>query len=123
MTAIEKLTTARSFILNKLLSEIKEEYIDDERPFLKIAFLKGLILYIRYNDYDEYSYQLTFSQEPLDRIRYDNYDENWEVNSKPHHFHPRGEKIAVESPMKGDPKHDILILLKKLLEKEFKNLQ
>lgn len=47
----------------------------------------------------------------------------WEVNSKPHHLHPRGVKTAIESPMNGDPKHDILILLKELTEKVFKNLQ
>ena len=123
MTGLDKLTAARKLLLNKLLSEIKDEYIDDERPFLKITFFIGLVLYIRYNDYDEYSYQLVFSQEPFDRIRYDNYDNMWEVNSKPHHFHPRGEKTAIESPMNGDPKHDILILLKELTEKIFKNLQ
>ena len=117
MTGIDKLKAARKFLLNELLSEIKEEYIDDERPFLKITFFKGLVLYIRYNDYDEYSYQLIFSQEPLDRIRYDNYDDMWEVSSKPHHFHTRGDKTAIESPMIGDPSKDIPILLKELLEK------
>ena len=116
MTGIEKLTIARKLLLNELLSEIKEEYIDSERPFLKITFFQGLVLYIRYNDYGEYSYQLIFSSEPLDRIRYDNYDDMWKVNSKPHHFHSLGEKTAIESPMNGDPKHDIPILLKKLLE-------
>ncbi len=122
MTALDKLAAARKILLNELLSEIKDEFIDDERPFLKITFFKGLVLYIRYNDYNEYSYHLIFSQEPLDRIRYDNYDDMWNVNSKPHHFHPRGEKTAIESPMNGDPKHDISILLKELLKKEFKNL-
>ena len=123
MTGLDKLTSARKILLNKLLGEIKEEYLDDERPILKITFFKGLVLYIRYNDYDEYSYQLVFSQEPLDRIRYDNYDDMWEVNSKPHHFHPRGEKIAFESSMNGDPKHDISILLKELLEKLFNEIR
>ena len=47
----------------------------------------------------------------------------WEVNSKPHHFHPRGEKIAFESSMNGDPKHDISILLKELLEKLFNEIR
>jgi len=65
LTGIEKLTIARKFLLNELLSEIKEEYIDSERPFLKITFFQGLVLYIRYNDYGEYSYQLTFSSELL----------------------------------------------------------
>jgi len=116
LTGLDKLKAARKLLLNNLLSEIKDEFIDDERPFLKITFFKGSVLYIRYNDYDEYSYHLIFSQEPLDRIRYDNYDDMWKVNSRPHHFHLRGDKKAIESPMNGDPNHDIPILLKKLIE-------
>jgi len=57
LTGIEKLTIARKLLLNELLSEIKEEYIDSERPFLKITFFQGLVLYIRSNDYGEYLYQ------------------------------------------------------------------
>jgi len=115
LTGFDKLIVARKILLENLLPKIKNEYVDDERPFLEISFFKGLFLYIRYNDYEENSYQLIYSQKPLDRIRYDNYDDMWNVKSKPHHFHPKGEKIAVESPMKGDPKHDIPILLKKHL--------
>ena len=117
MSGLDKLYVARKLLLKKLLTEIKDEYIDDERPFLKITFFKGSILYIRYNDYDEYSYHLNFSQEHLDRIRYDNYDDRWNVNSKPHHLHPRGKTEATESPMNGDPKHDIVILLKEIFLK------
>ena len=87
----------------------KQQYI------IKITFFKGLVLYIRYNDYDEYSYQLIYSQKKLDRIRYDNYDDIWNVISKPHHFHPKGEKTAIESPMNGDPNYDVPILIKKFL--------
>jgi hypothetical protein len=116
LTGFEKLLAARKILLGRLLSEIKDEYIDDERPFLKITFFKGIVLYIRYNDYDEYSYQIVYSQEPLDRIRYDNYDDLWNVKSKPNHFHPKGEKKALESPMIGNPEHDIPILLKELLK-------
>ncbi len=115
LTCHDKLIAARRILLNNLLPKIKNEYIDDDRPFLKITFLKGLVLYIRYNDYDEYSYQLIFSQKPLDRIRYDNYDDMWNVKSKPHHYHPKGEKTAIESSMNGDPKHNIPILIKKFL--------
>lgn len=111
----EKLLVARKILLDNLLPKIKNEYIDDDRPFLKIIFFNGSLLYIRYNDHFEYSYQLVYSQKPLDRIRYDNYDNMWNVISKPHHFHPKGEEIAIESPMKGDPQHDIPILLKKHL--------
>ena len=40
----------------------------------------------------------------------------WNVISKPHHLNPKGEKIAIESPITGDPKYDIPILLKKHLD-------
>lgn len=115
LTGLDELNVARKILLEDLLPKIKNEYIDDERPFLEISFFKGLILYIRYNDYEEYSYQLIFSQKPLDRIRYDNYDDVWNVKSNPHHFHPKGEKTAIESSMNGDPKHDMIILIKELL--------
>lgn len=42
----------------------------------------------------------------------------WNVATKPHHLHPKGEETAIESPMNGDPEHDIPILLKQLLKKE-----
>jgi len=115
VTSQNKLIVARKILLENLLPKIKNEYIDDERPVLKITFFKGLILYIRYNDYDEYSYQLIYSQKKFDRIRYDNYDDIWDVSSKPHHFHPKGEKTAIESPMNGDPKYYIPILIKNFL--------
>ncbi len=62
MTGFDKLKAARKFLLNELLSEIKDEYFDDERPFLKITFFKGLVLYIRYNDCDEYLYNLVIHE-------------------------------------------------------------
>ena len=91
---------------------IQEISIDNNRPLLKITFFRGIVLHIRYNDYDEYSYQLNFSQEPDDRLRFDNYDAKWFVSTRPHHYHPRGKKMATESPMNGDPQHDIPILIK-----------
>lgn len=123
LKGLDKLIVARKILLYELLSEIKNESVDDERPFLKITFFNGKVLYIRYNDYNEYSYHLVFSQELLDRIRYDNYDDVWKVKSSPHHFHLRGGQTAIESPMNGDPEHDIQILLKQFFEKELKNSQ
>lgn len=51
-----------------------------------------------------------FSFQMLDRIRFDNFDDNWEVPSKPHHTHPRHLKTAIESPFKGIPSEDIKFL-------------
>ncbi|MHA1917045.1 MAG: toxin-antitoxin system TumE family protein [Candidatus Ranarchaeia archaeon] len=52
---------------------------------------------MRYNDFDEYSYQIMFSHKSLDRARFDNYDDKWKVSTRPHHFHPRNKKNAISS--------------------------
>lgn len=58
---------------------------------LKIIFRSGIILYIRYNDFDEYGYHLMYSSKKGDYERFDNYDKNWDIDSKPHHFHLRNK--------------------------------
>ena len=84
--------------------------------FYKISYNQGIIesklpdgsiLFIRYNPYNEYSFNLIFSNIKYDRIRFDNFDDRWDVSSRPHHFHPRGTKYAFTSPMNGEPTHDI----------------
>ncbi|MCG3252860.1 MAG: hypothetical protein KAX09_03360 [Candidatus Heimdallarchaeota archaeon] len=111
-----KLLRARELLINQFLSEIYEIILDDDRPILTIKFRKGFMLYIRYNDFDEYSYQILFSQKKFDRIRYDNYDDKWNVSSKPHHFHPRNKQTALESRMIGKPGKDIPVLIQILKE-------
>ena len=49
-------------------------------------------------------------------MRFDNYDDIWDVKTSPHHSHIRGMKKVIESPMKGEPEHDMSILLKFVLE-------
>jgi len=61
---------------------------------------------------------LNFSQKPYDRIRFDNFDEFWAVSTRPHHYHLRNKKDAIESPMIGDPQHDIPLLIKYILLKK-----
>ncbi len=78
---------------------------------IKILLFDGSILYVQYNHCNEYSYSIIFSQTSLDRIRFDNYDENWEVKTKPHHFHPWRKENAVASPMIGDPVEDMKIMV------------
>ncbi len=106
-----KIVIARKIIVQECLSEIKDILLDNDRPLLKISFLKGLVVYIRFNDYQEYSYQINFSFNLNDRIRFDNFDANWPVKTQPHHLHPRGKKDGIESPMIGDPNHDIPLLI------------
>jgi len=60
-----------------------------------------------------------FSQRPNDRIRYDNFDDRWAVNTRPHHLHPRNRGDAADSPMIGSPDHDIPILVRIILQGEF----
>ena len=112
MDYLAKLQEALDVLYNELSSKIMTYIISDEKPVLELTFVNGLSLYIRYNDFDEYSYQLNFSSKKFDRIRYDNYDKHWDVSTSPHHLHKRGSKIAIESPMTGNPKED----MKKLLE-------
>ena len=44
-----------------------------EQNQLRFDLRNGSRLYIIYNDFDEYAYQLNFSYNPLDRIRFDDY--------------------------------------------------
>ena len=112
MSTREKIIAARGLLIPKILSHVQEEHVDEERPLLKITFSSGYELFIRYNDYEEYSYHVNFSTESLDRLRFDNYDDHWPVSTRPHHFHPCNEKTAKKSPMNGDPEHDMPLLMK-----------
>lgn len=100
-------------LLHQLSTHIAQVDAHALLPRMKITFNTGLILYIRYNDHGEYSYQLIFSSKKNDFIRYDNYDDLWMVISRPHHCHNRG-KIS-SSPMIGDPATDIPLLVKEIL--------
>jgi hypothetical protein len=95
------------------ITMIKEHAI---RPVVQFEFRQGFVLYVRYNDFNEYSYQIQFSESKYDRIRFDNYDENWDVSSNPHHLHPRHAKEADKSEMVGNPEIDMPILINMILE-------
>jgi hypothetical protein len=73
-------------------------------------------LYIRYNDYGHYSYQIQFSQALDDWIRFDDYDATWPVSTNPHHLHDHGQQNVKESPMNGNPENDIPFLIEILLQ-------
>ena len=83
---------------------------------MKTVFYNEITLYIRYNDYGEYSYNVIFSPNPNDQMRFDNYDDIWDVKARPHHFHIPGLQSVVNGPMKGEPDHDIPILLKHIID-------
>ena len=120
MIAIEKLRIAREILLQSFRTYINEVFLSEEHFTLKIIFQKGEQLFIRYNDYQEYSYQFVFSSQIGDFLRYDNFDDRWNVKTRPHHLHGF-DKVVVESKMNGDPHHDMPLLIKsveKLLPKE-----
>lgn len=60
-----------------------------------------------YNNHDQYSYSIIYTQSKYDRIRFDNFDDRWDVASRPHHLHLRGSNIVRHSSMTGTPGLDI----------------
>lgn len=116
-----KIHFAKSIITEVLVKRILSTDVDEDNNRLRIRLRGNIFIYIRYNDYEEYSYSISFSYNKLDRIRFDNYDKHWKVESHPHHFHPRFEKIGTNSPMKGDPELDITILLENLTNGNYKD--
>ena len=107
MSSLKKLDKAR-LLLHQCLS-IHLITLNFEPKLARIhAILRDNVqLFIRYNNYEEYSYSIVFSKTALDRCRYDNYDDRWEVPTRPHHFHPRKKLGAIQSKMRGNPEEDI----------------
>ncbi len=65
----------------------------------------------------KYTYSILFSELELDRCRFDNYDDKWDVSSRPHHFHLSQIKGGFNSPMSGEPEFDLLLLINLLKSK------
>ncbi len=72
MDCNEKLDIAQRIVQKHKNNEIFSIQHEINRPVLKIRFTSGILLYIRYNDFSEYSYQIIYSQSAYDRIRFDN---------------------------------------------------
>ncbi|MHA1518997.1 MAG: hypothetical protein ACTSVZ_04525 [Promethearchaeota archaeon] len=106
-----KLRDALDLLHSHLPTHILSYSYIPEQNQMRLNLTNGSRLYIIYNEADEYAYQLSFSYDPLDRIRFDSMDKNWSVQSSPHHFHPRYNKNGFDSPMMGVPSNDIPILI------------
>jgi hypothetical protein len=117
MNVLEKLDRARELLVPVLIHAIQNVRLRDEHFTLKIDFKQKSVLYILYNDYHEYSYQLLISHQALKSIRFDNFDDRWDVPTRPNHVHLKNKSV-MESPMNGDPTHDIPLLIK-ALQQEF----
>ena len=115
MKAIKKIKQAAIIIEDLFSKQISRFVLDYEDPRIKLILNDGVIVYLQYNNHDQYSYNIIFSNETLDRCRFDNYDDKWQVECKPHHFHPRLLKEAFFSPMSGNPTKDLEILFSLLI--------
>lgn len=118
LKARKLINSALKIIYEGHLSSISTIEIDDEDPRIKLILKNRILIYIQFNNHDQYSYSIIFSEHRLDRCRYDNYDDRWNVSSKPHHFHPRMKKTAISSPMNGKPTHDIPLIFDLLKSEE-----
>jgi hypothetical protein len=116
MDSREKLRLARNIIIKEYSDFIREIDLNKDRPVLKVIFFTEIILYVRYNDYDEYTYCIIYSPNPDNQMRFDNYDDVWNVKTRPNHIHIRGMQSVIESPMRGIPDVDIPILIKYIYE-------
>ena len=76
MKASEKLQIAKEILEDQLKLEILDLTINRNLERLRITLKDGTIIFIQYNNYNEYSYSVIFSNSELDRIRFDNYDKS-----------------------------------------------
>ena len=113
---MQKLQEARKLLTEALQAEIIDLELDTAIYQLKLTFTTGAQLFIRYNEFEEYGYQLVMSKKKHDSLRFDNFDDRWPVSSRPHHVHPKGNKPVRESPMIGSPSQDIPKLITLILD-------
>ncbi len=112
----QKLSVAESIFKSELLESIDTIHLIRRLNRLKIVLKDFSIIFVQYNPYNEYSYSIIFSPDELDRIRFDNYDDRWDVISRPHHLHIRRSKEVQASSMIGNPEKDIPTLIKLIKE-------
>jgi len=112
MASIKKLEHSKLIIEKELSIYLKNLFFEPKLARIHIVLRDEIHLFIRYNNHDEYAYSVFFSKVELDRCRFDNYDDRWNISTKPHHFHPRHNKIGVSSPMNGNPENDIPLICK-----------
>jgi hypothetical protein len=90
---------------------------------INIILENGIQIFVQYNNHNEYSYSIIISELDLDRCRFDNHDDRWDVNTRPNHFHPRMDKIGYSSPMVGDPELDLPLLYSSLIKGNLLHLE
>ncbi|WP_371804106.1 toxin-antitoxin system TumE family protein [Candidatus Lokiarchaeum ossiferum] len=108
------LQKARTILLEILQNQIVEDEFHESISQLKLVLNSGVRVYIKYNQFGEYGYQILHSYEKNDFSRFDNFDDHWDVKSRPHHHHLKGGLEVIQSPMRGSPENDMPILVKYL---------
>lgn len=66
-----------------------------------IFYIGGLLDYLEIR---------TYLLSKMSRVRFDNFDDRWEVATKPHHTHSRYKEKATKSPFRGILSEDTPIL-------------
>lgn len=125
MSSSEKLGRAYDILQELLQDSIYSIEMVLRLATIKITLRDGVKIFIRYNNYSEYSYSIILSSIEHDRVRFDNYDDRWNVSTHPHHFHPRYDKKGYTSSMTGIPEDDLFLLIsllrsQKLLDATFR---
>jgi hypothetical protein len=125
MAYIVKLEESKVLLEEYLGDNVQELFFEPKLARIQIILRDQIIIYVQYNNHDQYSYNLIFSEKELDRCRFDNFDKNWDVITAPNHFHPRNYIDGFDSPMNGNPKDDIplfceMILNGVLFDKEYR---
>ncbi|MFX0139639.1 MAG: DUF6516 family protein [Candidatus Hodarchaeota archaeon] len=109
---------ALDVIQTELQGYIIKTELDLDAGRLKFTLKNRIIIFIRYNNFQQYSYVIQFSLKQDDRVRFDNFDARWNVNSSPHHCHPRFRRDGIESNFSGNPESDLPVLCKIIKNKE-----
>lgn len=111
---LTKLRRASDILVSSLIEHYQSVELRENRYELLMTFKIGIRLYVRYNNFGEYGYNIIFSSIKYDRIRFDNFDDRWQVSTKPHHKHVRRTKNVVDSPMVGYPDQDMIHLVNEI---------
>jgi len=75
MSSLEKLAKAKSILEKELSIQVKNLNFEPKLARIHIILRDNIQTFVRYNNYDEYSYNIIFSKKELDRCRFDNYDD------------------------------------------------
>lgn len=118
MDAASKIKDSKDIFEEKIGDLILNLETKIEEFRIDLILRNGHKVCIQFNQYNQYSYSIIFSNLFLDRCRFDNYDDHWKVTTKPHHFHPRYLKEGKKSPMIGEPIKDISLLIDLLVSEK-----